>query len=120
MRGASIFGLNPTVIKKRIIPITIAVESYEIIEDNQPCIDKYNDTEGKIRCRAYVQFFKRGNSISTEKKKKKKIYPINEEYIDVYYAYNNILNDKNKRELGKVKLPTSEFSDIPFEKKGNF
>ena len=117
MRGASIFGLNPTVIKKRIIPITIAVESYEIIEDNQPCIDKYNDTEGKIRCRAYVQFFQRGNSISTEKSIEKKIYPINEEYIDVYYAYNNILNDKNKRELGKVKLPTSEFSDIPLEKK---
>ena len=48
---------------------------------------------------------------------KKKIYRINEEYIDVYYAYNNILSDKNKRELGKVKLPTSEFSDIPLEKK---
>ena len=120
MRGASIFGLNPTVIKKRIIPITIAVESYEIIEENQPCIDKYNDTEGKIRCRAYIQFFQRGNSISTEKSIEKKIYPINEEYINVYYAYNKILNDKNKRELGKVKLPISEFSDIPLEKKTEF
>ena len=90
MKGAAIFGLKPNQILYRIIPITIAVETYE------KCIN------GEINCKNYKIIVKKDTSIKTNKIIKKEIYPVSEL---IYFYYSKNKQFSYKKLLGKLELP---------------
>ena len=105
MRGSSLFGLKPTKIERRIIPINIAVLStYERKNGKEKCLNQFNDTKD-IRCTEYIEFFKRDKSISNGKVIEKRIYPDKEQKVKIYYSYKDMVNNDNKFQLEIFDLP---------------
>ena len=107
MKGAALFGLNPSQIIKRIIPITIGVYSTREKKDNEDtCYGKYINEKYEIRCHDYLQYVQRRQSIDVNKIIRYKIYPIDEKII-IYYTYEKEINEENKAELGYINIPLS-------------
>jgi hypothetical protein len=102
MKGAALFGLNPSQILKRIIPITLGVISYEKINPNEICDDEYLDINKKEkRCYQYLIFIKKNESIETNKIINHIIY-IKYKRIYIFYSYENKITKDNKKVLGCV------------------
>ena len=92
MKGAAIYGFKPNQIKERILPITIGVKSCE----------KCNNED----CCNYIQIFKRGDTVQTDKIKPiYNIYPKFDKIgiIEFYYSYNDNINE-NRKELISIHL----------------
>ena len=118
MKGAAIFGLRPNQILYRISPITIGVDTYDYIDENEECEESFNDKEGELRCLNYQIFVERGKSIKTNEIIKFYIYPSTNE-INVYYSYEEELNKKNKFRLDQNtqnnnELENSSSLSIPY------
>ena len=107
MKGAAIFGLRPNQILYRISPVTIGVDNYEFINENDECEKLYKNDDGDIQCLRYKKFIERGNSIKTNEILKYIIYPLNEE-ISIFYAYDEELNENDKNLLETIEIPPSE------------
>ena len=102
MKGAALFGLYPSKILKRIIPITLGVISYEKINPNEICDDEYLDINKKEkRCYQYLIFIKKNESIETNKIINHIIY-IKYKRIYIFYSYENKITKDNKKVLGCV------------------
>ena len=85
MRAAALFGLKPSQIKKRIIPISIAIQSYSKKNFDKKCL---KELEGEIffnEYADYITFFQKGKSAYTEQIIKHIIYPTNVNEIKIYY-----------------------------------
>ena len=92
MKGAAIYGFKPNQIKERILPITIGVKSCEKCNNEDCCI--------------YIQIFKRGDTVQTDKIKPiYNIYPKFDKIgiIEFYYSYNDNINE-NRKELISIHL----------------
>ena len=114
MKGAALFGLNPTQIIRRIIPITIGVDStYEKKENEEVCNGIYVSKNYEIRCHEYIIYTQRRQSIDINEIIKHRIYPIDENII-IYYSYEEEIYEENMKELGYIILPISE---IPLYKR---
>ena len=64
MKGAAIFGLFPNQILYRISPVTIAVNHYIDVKENDDCND-FKDENGNSLCLNYIIFVERGKSVKT-------------------------------------------------------
>ena len=107
MKGAAIFGLRPNQILYRISPVTIGVDNYEFINENDECEKLYKNDDGDIQCLRYKKFIERGNSIKTNEILKYIIYPLNDE-ISIFYSYDEELNENDKNLLETIEIPPSE------------
>ena len=110
MRGAALFGLRPTQIKKRIIPISIAIESYSKKFFKEKC-SKENKEENMINEGIeYITFFQKEKSAYSDKIVTHIIYPTNPYKIIIYYSNKENIDNSNKRELDYFNI---EDNDIP-------
>ena len=108
MKGAALFGLNPSQIIKRIIPITIGIGSYEKINKNEPCDDEYfGENKKEKRCYKYLTFVTKKESIEVNQIINHEIH-INNEKIFIYYNYENEITDENKFVLGSIETLLNE------------
>ena len=109
MKGAALFGLSPTQISRRIVPISIWIESYEIKQETDTtCEEEYFDEQkNQTRCQKYIQFVKRKQSVETNQNITYTIHPFNERII-IYYNYENEITEENRHELGIIDIPYSE------------
>ena len=115
MKGAALFGLKPTQIIRRIVPITIWIESYEKKEEKEgdKNDNEYTDEKNEIRCKKNIKYIQKRESIETNTIIEHKIHPLNERII-IYYNYESEITDENKKELGYIDTP---LSDIPLEER---
>ena len=115
MKGAALFGLKPTQIIRRIVPITIWIESYEKKEEKEDdkCDHEYIDVKNEIICQKNIKYIQKRESIETNTIIEHKIHPLNERII-IYYNYESEITDENKKELGYIDTP---LSDIPLEER---
>ena len=106
LKGAAIFGLKPSRIIKRIIPITIGIESYEKKEKEEDnCENEYIDEKNETRCQKYRTYVRKEESIGTEDKIEHLIYPNPEQTdqkINIYFSYEDEITNENKKELGSI------------------
>ena len=109
MKGAVIFGLRPNQILYRISPITIGVDNYEYINQNSKCENQFKDADGDLRCFKFKKFVERGQSIKTNEIMESIIYPISRE-INIFYAYDEELNENSKNILDSLEIPSSDLS----------
>ena len=112
-KGSSIFGLKPNQILKRKCPITIGVESYEYIneeEKEKECNDVSKDEDGLLICKKNITFAEIEESIVTNSIIENKIKPLNEE-IKIYYRKNKELSNKGKI----LKIMQLSPSDLPLK-----
>ena len=110
MKGAAIFGLRPNQILYRFSPVSIGIDNYEYIKKNEIdnyCIKTINDSEGKLRCLKYELFIQRGESVKINSIFQKIIQPISNS-INIFYSYDDELNDQNKFGLGEINIPESQ------------
>ena len=64
MKGAALFGLKPTQIVRRIIPVTIGIESYEKKEsEDSICEGEYIDEKNETRCQKFIIYSLKRQSI---------------------------------------------------------
>ena len=76
MKGAALFGLKPTQIIRRIIPVTIGIESYEKKEsEDSICNGEYIDDKNVTRCQKFKIFSIKGQSIDANEIIYHHIYP---------------------------------------------
>ena len=114
MKGAALFGLKPTQIIRRIVPITIGIESYEKKEKEvNECDNEYTDGKNEIRCQKFIKYIQKRESIETNTIIEHKIHPLNERII-IYYNYEDEITNEDKAELGYIDTP---ISDIPLEER---
>jgi hypothetical protein len=95
MKGAAIYGLKPNQIKERILPITLGVKSCE----------KCNNEE----CCNYIQIFKMGETVITDKiKNVYNVYPKFDKIgsIEFYYSFSDNINE-NRKQLISIPLDYS-------------
>ena len=112
MRGAAIFGLKPKQILSRIIPVTIGVDNYKIIKENDECEISDRNINGDLVCLSYKIFVKKSQPIKTNHDSEPEIIkPINET-INIYYSFDDKINEKNKHFLDTIEIPLSE---LPLE-----
>ena len=123
MKGAAIFGLRPNQILYRISPITIGVDTYEYIDENEECEEKFTDKDGDLRCLNYKVFVERGKSIKTNEILTFIIYP-SSDVISVFYSFDEDLNKQNSlkfdnnspneedSESSTIEIP---YSDLPMK-----
>ena len=104
MRGAALFGLRPTQIKKRIIPISIAIESYSKKSFEEKCSIESKGENIYNKRIDYITFFKKGKSAYTDQIIKYVIYPTNSNEIKIYYSNQENVDNSNKRELGSINI----------------
>ena len=107
MNGAALYGLYPTQIIKRIIPITIGVDTYEKKENNTICDDAIPIDNNEVLCHKYLRFTKKRTSIETNQIINHEIYQINDRIV-IYYNYDDDITDENKHELGFLDFPIDE------------
>ena len=110
MKGAAIFGLFPNQILYRISPVTIAVNHYIDAKEDDECND-LKDENGNSLCLNYLIFVERGKSVKTNKDIEKIIRPINNT-INIYYAFDDEINEKEINILDTLDIPSS---DLPLE-----
>ena len=111
MKGAALFDLKRSQIVRRIIPITIGVDSYVEKQDDKKCNDEYFDEKNNIiRCHDYLIYAKKRESKYTNEIINKRIHVMNERII-IYYNYEDDINDANKIELGSIEV-LSENKDV--------
>ena len=105
MKGAALFGLKPTQILKRIIPITIGIASYETKKQNETCDNDdefFDENKNETRCHKYLTFVRKKESIEMNQIINKEIH-ISEERIYIYYNYENeITKESSKYTLGYI------------------
>ena len=107
MNGAALYGLYPTQIIKRIIPITTGVDTYEKKENNTICDDAISIDNNEVLCHKYLRFTKKRTSIETNQIINHEIYQINDRIV-IYYNYDDDITDENKHELGFLDFPIDE------------
>ena len=113
MKGAALFGLKPTQILKRIIPITIGIASYEKKNPNETCDDDeyFDENKNETRCHKYITFIRKKESIEMNQIINKEIH-ISEERIYIYYNYENeITKESTKYTLGYIDSSFGESDD---------
>ena len=113
MKGAALFGLKPTQILKRIIPITIGIASYEKKNPNETCDDDeyFDENKNETRCHKYITFIRKKESIEMNQIINKEIH-ISEERIYIYYNYENeITKESSKYTLGYIDSSFGESDD---------
>jgi len=114
MKGAALFGLKPTQILKRIIPITIGIASYETKKQNETCDNDdefFDENKNETRCHKYLTFVRKKESIEMNQIINKEIH-INEERIYIYYNYENeITKESSKYTLGYIDSSFGESDD---------
>ena len=114
MKGAALFGLKPTQILKRIIPITIGIASYETKKQNETCDNDdefFDENKNETRCHKYLTFVRKKESIEMNQIINKEIY-ISEERIYIYYNYENeITKESSKYTLGYIDSSFGESDD---------
>ena len=113
MKGAALFGLKPTQILKRIIPITIGIASYEKKNPNETCDDDeyFDENKNETRCHKYLTFVRKKESIEMNQIINKEIH-ISEERIYIYYNYENeITKESTKYTLGYIDSSFGESDD---------
>ena len=106
MRGSAIFGLRPNQILYRISPVTIAVNSYKIINENDECVITDRDENGNLVCLKYKIFVERAKSIKTNQVFEHIIKPINET-VNIYSSFDDEINENDKNILDSLEIPTS-------------
>ena len=114
MKGAALFGLKPTQILKRIIPITIGIASYETKKQDETCDNDdefFDENKNETRCHKYLTFVRKKESIEMNQIINKEIH-INEERIYIYYNYENeITKESSKYTLGYIDSSFGESDD---------
>ena len=114
MKGAALFGLKPTQILKRIIPITIGIASYETKKQNETCDNDdefFDENKNETRCHKYLTFVRKKESIEMNQIINKEIH-ISEERIYIYYNYENeITKESSKYTLGYIDSSFGESDD---------
>ena len=114
MKGAALFGLKPTQILKRIIPITIGIASYETKKQNETCDNEdefFDENKNETRCHKYLTFVRKKESIEMNQIINKEIH-ISEERIYIYYNYENeITKESSKYTLGYIDSSFGESDD---------
>ena len=114
MKGAALFGLKPTHILKRIIPITIGIASYETKKQNETCDNDdefFDENKNETRCHKYLTFVRKKESIEMNQIINKEIH-ISEERIYIYYNYENeITKESSKYTLGYIDSSFGESDD---------
>ena len=110
MRGAALFGLRPTQIKKRIIPISIAIESYSKKFFKEKCSKETKEENVINEGIEYITFFQKEKSAYCDKIIMHTIYPTNPYKIIIYYSNKENIDNSNKRELDYFNI---EDNDIP-------
>ena len=114
MKGAALFGLKPTQILKRIIPITIGIASYETKKQNETCDNDdefFDENKNETRCHKYLTFVRKKESIEMNQIINKEIH-ISEERIYIYYNYENeITKESSKYTLGYIDSTFGESDD---------
>ena len=113
MKGAALFGLKPTQILKRIIPITIGIASYEKKNPNETCDDDeyFDENKNETRCHKYITFIRKKESIEMNQIINKEIH-ISEERIYIYHNYENeITKESTKYTLGYIDSSFGESDD---------
>ena len=107
MKGAALFGLKPTQIVKRKIPITIGIESYEKKQTNESKSESENNEEEYIH--QFILFVKKGDSIDVSEFIQHKIHPHpDNEKIIIYFNYEDEITNDNKKEFADIELPLNE------------
>ena len=111
MRGSAIFGLRPNQILYRISPVTIGVNNYEIIKENDECQLTDRNEKGELVCLKYKIFVERTKSIKTNQVLEHIIKPINDT-VNIYSSFDDEINENDKNILDSLEIPSS---DLPFE-----
>ena len=111
MKGAAIFGLFPNQILYRISPVIVAVNNYEYAKENDECESLEKDENGNTLCLKYKIFIERGKSVKTNEIIEKIIKPINET-VNIYYSFNDEINEKDINLLDTLDIPPS---DLPIK-----
>ena len=106
MKGAALFGLKPTQISRRIIPVTIGIESYEKKGNEDKIYEvEYIDEKNETRCQKFVIYSTKRQSIEANETISHNIYPdsMNQKII-IYYSYEDEITNENKKELGSIDI----------------
>ena len=111
MKGSAIFGLRPNQILYRISPVTIGVNNYVIINENDQCEITDRDEKGNLVCLKYKIFVERSKSIKTNQVLEHIINPINDT-INIYSSFDDEINENDNNILDSLEIPSS---DLPFE-----
>ena len=108
MKGAAIIGLFPNQILYRISPITVAVNNYEYLEENDEFKSLEEDEDGNSLYLKYKKFVERAKSVKTNDIIEKVIRPINET-TNIYYSFEEKeeINEKDMQLLDTLDIPQS-------------
>ena len=108
MKGAAIIGLFPNQILYRISPITVAVNNYEYLEENDEFKSLEEDEDGNSLYLKYKKFVERAKSVKINDIIEKVIRPINET-TNIYYSFEEKeeINEKDMQLLDTLDIPQS-------------
>ena len=109
MKGAAIFGLRSNQILYRISPVSIGVNNYKKINENEECETTDRDENENLVCLKYILFVERGKPVKTNEILKYPIKPINET-VNIYYAFDEEINEKDANLLDTLEIPPSEMA----------
>ena len=113
MKGAALFGLKPTQIVRRIIPVTIGIESYEKKEsEDSVCEGEYIDEKNETRCQKFIIYSLKRQSIDANEIINHNINPDSmNQKIMIYFSYEDEITNENKKELGAIDISDFDISN---------